>query len=67
MSATIETHTDAMRTDYVITGTRLEVDAAMDTLLRQYHPMGYGTSFSPAVTHDDGTVTVYGYRYNSCD
>jgi len=38
----------------------------VDSYLRQYHPMGYGTSIREDET-EDGTRRVKIHRYNSCN
>lgn len=42
-------------------------DACMTTYLERYHPLGYGTSFTSPVSHDDGSWHASGYRRASCD
>ncbi len=48
----------------------LSEEAARDYkeyMLRQFHPMGYGTSLRVAQSKQDGLWSVNGYRFASCD
>lgn len=44
-----------------------EVEDAIDHILRRYHPLGYGTTFSPAEQRADGSWIAHGHRANSAD
>lgn len=46
--------------------TRAEAEARQDWFFRAYHPAGYGTTLK-IVENEDGTFTLAGYRYSSCD
>jgi hypothetical protein len=68
MTAIVESTRSGNRTDYTVIGTRDEVEEAIDRILANYHPLGYGTTFNPPRPADaSGIITAHGYRYNSCD
>jgi hypothetical protein len=67
MSAKITSHNSGFQTSYMIEGTREEIEAAIDRIEANYHPMGYGTSFKPIEQREDGSLVAHGSHYNSCD
>lgn len=55
-------------TAYVIEGgSREEIEDAIDRIEHAYHPLGYGTSFTPPEQRADGSWICRGSRLNSCD
>jgi len=66
MSAKVTSTSDGHRTDYTIEGSEAEVMESIAAIERNYHPVGYGTSFRPIEPKENGYV-ARGYRYNSCD
>jgi hypothetical protein len=68
MPAIVNATNTGHSTSYVITGDSLEaVNEAIERICRNYHPLGYGTSFQPAQQKPDGSWLVRGRRSNSCD
>lgn len=61
MDATVKTESFLSSTTYTITGDALSVRAAVDDIMRRYHPLGYGTM---AKYTETGAVVT---RANSCD
>jgi len=54
--------------DYVIEDNDLaEVEDAIDRIERNYHPVGYGTSFRKPEQRADGSWISRGHRWTSCD
>lgn len=67
MAATVDARSFAGQTQYEISGaTEAEVQEAIDSILKSYHPLGYGTSFT-AIKEKDGKFRAYGRRNNSAD
>lgn len=53
---------------YVIeAGELADIEEAIARIERNYHPLGYGTSFQPPTQKPDGSWIAYGSRANSCD
>ena len=63
----VQTNSDGRRTNYVITGSKEQVEQAIERVERAYHPLGYGTTFRPLSEIEPGKWSASGYRYNSCD
>lgn len=67
MAATVDTRPSQRRTDYEISGrSKKEVQAAIDQIMGQYNPLGYGTTFGTIRKEGDRYV-ARGHRYNSAD
>jgi hypothetical protein len=66
--ALVGSNNDGQSTSYVIEGATAEcVQEAIDAILRQFHPLGYGTDFRPPEQQEDGSWKAWGSRSNSCD
>jgi putative lipoic acid-binding regulatory protein len=67
MAAEVDARSFAGQTQYSISGeSQQEVQEAIDQILRNYHPDGYGTSFTP-IRESGGKFRAYGRRNNSAD
>jgi hypothetical protein len=64
---TVDARSSGGSTIYTITGDREFVVDAIERIAANYHPLGYGTSFSAPIENEDGTWYSYGSRANSCD
>lgn len=65
--ATTDAKSSGGMTYYTLTG---DLEAVLDAIARieaNYHPLGYGTSFSPPKQQEDGQWVAHGSRANSCD
>lgn len=68
MSTTCNSTTSGGKVIYDLTSeTREDIESHIDGLLRRYHPMGYGTSFSTPRQNSDGLWIATGSRSSSCD
>jgi hypothetical protein len=64
----IDRHSDGFQTTYRIEADELEeLEDAIERIERNFHPLGYGTTFDKPEQRADGSWVVSGYRYNSCD
>ena len=57
----VEIKSSMNRTTYILTGERAAVDEKINSIMRDYHPYGYGTF---ATYTDTGAIVT---RANSCD
>jgi hypothetical protein len=64
----VSTSNDGVSTSYVLKADTLDaVNAAIAVIERQFHPLGYGTSFRQPEQQPDGSWKAWGSRSNSCD
>lgn len=54
-------------TSLEVTGKKTEVESFIKAYKRDWHPAGYGTSFTDLIDNDNGTVTTVITRADSCD
>lgn len=55
-------------TEYEVVGDDLDdVEDEIARIERNYHPVGYGTSFHKPEQRADGSWIARGHRFNSCD